>query len=38
MSLTVHQCGERRIEDVIATIQKYPLMNSYWEDNIADLE
>ena len=30
--------GESRVEDVPAMIQKYPLMNAYWEDKIAKLE
>jgi predicted acyl esterase len=32
------QCGTGSIEDAIAMIHKYPLMNSYWEDKIAHLE
>jgi predicted acyl esterase len=30
--------GKNRVEDVPAMIQKYPLMNAYWEDKIAKLE
>ena len=30
-------CGEG-VEDVIAMLHKYPLINSYWEDKIARLE
>ena len=30
--------GPNRIQDNIAMIQKYPLMNAYWEDKIAKVE
>jgi uncharacterized protein len=26
------------VEDVVAMIEKYPLMNKYWEDKKADFE
>lgn len=29
--------GKNRVEDVIAMIKKYPLMNAYWQDKAADL-
>jgi uncharacterized protein len=32
------QCSTGGIEDAIAMIHKYPLMNTYWEDKIARLE
>jgi hypothetical protein len=30
--------GKNRVEDLPAMIQKYPLMNAYWEDKIAKVE
>jgi predicted acyl esterase len=30
--------GRNRVEDVPAMIQKYPVMNAYWEDKVARLE
>jgi predicted acyl esterase len=36
--LFLTRCGTGNIEDVIAMIHKYPLMNEYWEDKIARLE
>jgi predicted acyl esterase len=30
--------GTKGMEDVVAMIRKYPLMNSYWEDKIAHLD
>lgn len=30
--------GKNRVEDVIAMIEKYPLMNSYWEDKRAKFD
>jgi uncharacterized protein len=36
--ITLNRCGSGNIEDVIAMIHKYPLMNEYWEDKIAHLE
>ena len=37
-SITSIMHGKNRVEDVPAMIQKYPLMNAYWEDKIARLE
>ena len=31
-------CGSAEVEDVVAMIHKYPLLNEYWEDKIARLE
>ena len=36
--LTSRLRGKNRVEDVPVMIQKYPLMNAYWEDKIAKLE
>jgi uncharacterized protein len=32
------RCGTANVDDVIAMLHKYPLMNEYWEDKIAHLE
>lgn len=32
------RCGEGYVEDVVAMIHKYPLMNAYWEEKIAKLQ
>jgi predicted acyl esterase len=36
--ITSKMRGKNRVEDVPAMIQKYPLMNAYWENKIAKLE
>ena len=36
--ITSKMRGKNRVEDIPAMIQKYPLMNGYWEDKIAKLE
>jgi predicted acyl esterase len=36
--ITLRMRGKNRVEDVPAMIQKYPLMNDYWEDKAAKLE
>jgi predicted acyl esterase len=33
-----HLYGNNRSEDVVAMIEKYPLMNAYWEDKAARLD
>jgi uncharacterized protein len=37
-TITGRQRGRNRVEDVPAMVQKYPLMNAYWEDKVAKLE
>jgi len=32
------RCGTGNVDDVVAMIHKYPLMNEYWEDKIVRLE
>lgn len=37
-TILTHLYGNSRVEDIPAMLEKYPLMNAYWEDKIAKLE